>query len=172
MFIKGLRKFPRSEGGSAAIEFAIVAPIFFLILFGIVEYSIYIWKRSVLRYVVAEASREIQTGEIQKSADPPNAFRAAYCGFTTTLLDCTELHFDVRAYPALSDVVFTELKIDQNGDPVDFQFDPGEGDEVVAVRAVFPHNFITPVLADIFQPAGQPVILIGYSIARNEPFTP
>jgi Flp pilus assembly protein TadG len=170
MFVKGMRKFPKAEGGTAAIEFAIVAPIFFMILFGIVEYSIFVWKRSVLRYVVAEASREIQTGEIQKDPDPENAFKAAYCSFAPTLLDCTKLHFDVRAYAALGDVVFAELTIDQNGDPVDFQFDPGEGDEIVAVRAVFPHNFITPVLADIFQPSGQPVILIGYSIAKNEPF--
>jgi Flp pilus assembly protein TadG len=51
---KGLR---RDRGGSAAIEFAILAPVLFGILFGIVEMGRMFYVRQALEYATEQAAR-------------------------------------------------------------------------------------------------------------------
>ena len=44
-------------GGTAAIEFALVAPVFLALLFGIIEYGRYLWTLQALQQVAAEGAR-------------------------------------------------------------------------------------------------------------------
>lgn len=54
---RSLRRFRRCEGGVSALEFALVAPLFFLLLFGIVEFGRLAWIRTSLQFAADEASR-------------------------------------------------------------------------------------------------------------------
>lgn len=38
------------------------------------------------------------------------------------------------------------------------------------MRVATPYRFVTPFMQDVFQPDGAPAIIVGYSVARNEPF--
>jgi hypothetical protein len=49
--------------GAAAIEFALVAPIFFLLLFGIIEFGLTVFADSTLQQSVRLAARECMTRE-------------------------------------------------------------------------------------------------------------
>lgn len=55
---------PRLESGSMAIEFALVAPIFILILTGIMEFGAALFIQNNMVNVARDASRRAATGEL------------------------------------------------------------------------------------------------------------
>ena len=52
-----IRAFGRSSGGSAAVEFAFVAPLLLLLLFAVVEFGRGWWAKSSLQYAAERAAR-------------------------------------------------------------------------------------------------------------------
>lgn len=54
MSLMGLR---RAVGGNVTVEFAILLPALFTILFGVIDGSLYFWSRSALRHGVTQAAR-------------------------------------------------------------------------------------------------------------------
>ena len=68
--MRRIRRFARNvlaaEGGVAAVEFAIVAPIFFSLLLGIIDLSRYMWTLNTVQFAVDDA---IRTGVIQELTD-------------------------------------------------------------------------------------------------------
>lgn len=163
-------RFVRGNKGSSAVEFALVAPIFFLLVFAIIEGSVYALHKQTLRYIVFEAGRDMQTGEIQKATDPATAFHTAYCGHTPRFLDCDTIQFDVRSFDSLSSLSFDPMEFDDDGTAINRRFEPGRQEQITMTRAAIRYSFITPMLQEVFQPSGAPVIVVGYSIAKNEPF--
>ncbi len=53
---RGLRR--RSEDGAAAVEFALVTPLLFLVMFGILQYGLYFFDTLGTRQGVREAARQ------------------------------------------------------------------------------------------------------------------
>jgi len=171
MIVNKFRKFLSGKtDGASAVEFAIVAPVFFFMVFSIIESSLFMLHRHSLRYIVFESTRDIQTGEIQRAATPAEAFKTAYCSHTPSFVDCNNIQFDVRAFNTLSSVTFQDPEFDDEGTATNFNFNPGRQEQVTMVTAAMRYQFNTPVLKDVFQPDGKPVLMVGYSIAKNEPF--
>lgn len=52
-----VRAFGRSDAGTTAVEFAIVAPILFLLLFAIMEFGRAWWTKNSLQYAIERAAR-------------------------------------------------------------------------------------------------------------------
>ena len=63
-----LRRFRRNRGGSAAIEFALVAPVFFALLFAIIETAVMFFASQVLETIAQESARMILTGQAQTAS--------------------------------------------------------------------------------------------------------
>jgi Flp pilus assembly protein TadG len=80
--------------GSAAIEFAMVAPIFFVLLLGIFEGAIMFFSQSVLQNAVTTVGRTLRTGQAlcftqtgaTCNAMTANDFRAQVCARAGVLL--------------------------------------------------------------------------------------
>ena len=64
--------------GSAAVEFAMVAPVFFLILMATIESGVIFFGQSVLQNAVNDAARLVRTGQ-----PPASAWTAAVCTMPT-----------------------------------------------------------------------------------------
>lgn len=79
-----LRPFLRSERGTAAIEFALVGPLFFAILFSMLETGWIMAKSAILDDAVAQVSRQIYTGQVPTKA----AIEAAICDRAFLFHDC------------------------------------------------------------------------------------
>lgn len=60
---KVLRRFRRNRRGSAAVEFALVAPIFFALLFAIIETAIVFFAGQVLETGVQDTGRLLYTNQ-------------------------------------------------------------------------------------------------------------
>lgn len=153
------------------LEFALLAPVFFLMISGLLEFVLYQFKINALNYVTYEAARNLQTGEVALSADPVAAFEDEVCRTAGVLLDCNAIVFDVRAYDQISDIQFPEVVFDEDGNPTNFVFQLGDANEYSAVRASLAHNFVTPFMSELFQIGPDlPAIVSSYAIVRNEPW--
>lgn len=64
--ISFLKRIIAAESGVAAVEFALVAPIFFSLLIGITDLGRYVWTVNTIQFAVDDA---IRTGVVQKLSD-------------------------------------------------------------------------------------------------------
>jgi Flp pilus assembly protein TadG len=165
------RSLLRSTSGSAMLEFALLAPIFFLLVTGLVEYVLYQYRTYALNHVVYEAARNLQTGEVQKSGDMAAAFEAEVCDHAGGMIDCQEIVFDVRNFEDLEDVTFPPATLDEDGNPTNFVFQPGGPNRYSVVRAAMRHKFVTPFMTEIMGGGENGAIVNAYCVVRNEPWT-
>src|SRR5215212_8129220 len=52
----------RSERGAVAVEFALIFPVVFAVMFGIIQYGIYFWGRSTAAASARESARQMAVG--------------------------------------------------------------------------------------------------------------
>lgn len=56
------RRKRHDEIGATVVEFALVAPILFLVMFGILQYGLYFWSTSTAAASAREAARQLSVG--------------------------------------------------------------------------------------------------------------
>ncbi|HET9501013.1 MAG TPA: TadE family protein [Marmoricola sp.] len=58
-----LRRYERrGEAGATALEYALVVPILFTVMFGIIQYGLYFWSTSTAAASAREAARQLSVG--------------------------------------------------------------------------------------------------------------
>lgn len=167
-----LRRFGRDRSGAAAVEFALVATPFFVLLFGILEIALVFFTTAVVEDAVSEAARDIRTGELQTAGGKEDDFRAAICARIDTVADCGKLAVDVRPFNAFGSIDMT-TPYDEDGDLDDsgFQFDPGASGDVVLVRVFYDYRLLGPGFVNgLSNLPGNRRLISAATAFRNEPF--
>ena len=163
-----------ARSGSAALEFAMVAPIFFLMTFAIIETGVLYFSQATLQYAATDAARLVRTGQVQSGAMTQAAFRTQVCNRIAPLLACdTNLTIDMKAYPTGFGGANYTTPLDANGNlnPNQSNFQPGNAGDVVLVRVLFTWPVMTPVLTPFLtNMSGNKHLLIATAAFRNEPF--
>jgi len=165
------KRLSKAEEGNVIIEFALLAPVFFMLVMGLVEFVLYQYKIYALNHVVYEASRNLQTGEVQSADDMAGAFHDEVCAHAGPMIDCEAIVFDVRAFDELNDITYPPAEFDEDGNPTNFVFQPGDANQYSVVRAAIHHEFITPFMDQLFRMGpDMPAIVNSYCIVKNEPY--
>jgi Flp pilus assembly protein TadG len=165
----------RSQSGSAAIEFAFVAPVFFLIMAGIIEGGIMMFGKAALINATQDAARKIRTGQVQNGAMNQASFKTEVCNGISVLLNCSNLTVDVQAYPTGFTSGGLSSPTDSNGDLKSGQnnYSTGAPCDVVVVRTFYKYTILTPIVQPLL--AGKSGNNFNYLTAaaafRNEPYT-
>lgn len=73
------------EKGTAIIEFALIAPLFFFLLFAIVDFGVLYWANLTMQYAVREGARYAVTG--QSNLDPNTANQQRYLAVIQMIKD-------------------------------------------------------------------------------------
>ena len=171
------------------MQFAMIAPAFFLLLMGTIEAGVIFFAQSSLQNAVNDTARLIRTGQSAcYSLDSNNLcqtmtadqFRAKVCGEVSTLLsNCAKdssgnsnLQFDVKIYPAGFTGVTNTSPLDaQNNLPKLTAFGTGAACDVVLVRAFYVWPVFTPILNFFLANMNGSNHLLSTAAAfRNEPF--
>jgi Flp pilus assembly protein TadG len=163
----------QNRRGSAAVEFALVAFPFMMILFGILEVAMMFFVSTTLESAVSTAAREIRTGRLQATAGTPaDNFRTMICNRSFGMLDCTgRLYFDVRVAPDFNDPSADPLA-DGVLNASEFNFNAGNAGDIVIVRAFYDWQVFTPLMGNMIAntPDRQRRVLMAAFAFRNEPF--
>ena len=168
---KTLRRFRRNRRGSAAVEFALVAPVFFALLFAIIETAIMFFADQVLETITQNSARYIMTGQAQAASFTQSQFKTYVCGQIPALFTCGNVFVDVRSYPAFTSVTLPN-QIDGAGNFINnMQYNPGAGSDMVVVRLFYQWPlFVTGLGFNIANLSGSKRLLIATAAFRNEPF--
>lgn len=168
-----------ATNGSAAIEFAMVAPIFFALLLGIFEAAITFFSQSVLQTAMTDMGRLIRTGQASKwsctgstcTAMTTAQFRTQLCARVSPLIACDgNLQIDVQAQSSYG-AISSPLMNDKTLDPSMNRFNIGNACDVVIARAFFTRPVVTPGLNwFLINMAGDKTLITGVTAFRNEPF--
>jgi Flp pilus assembly protein TadG len=168
--IARLVRFARDRRGVTAVEVALILPLFLFIIFGIFEVAMLYFVAAALEGQIAEASRQIRTGNIQQEDDPLTAFRQLLCGPLAIAIDCDKIIVDVRKYTNFSGVSYPDY-VDEDGEGEENQFVPGAAREIVVVRASYRWDLIVPGMGLYLGDNGAAYkTLAATAVFRNEPF--
>ncbi len=166
------RRFARNCRGSAAVEFAFIAPMFFALLFAIIETALMFFASQVLETAVQDSARMILTGQAQNASYSQAQFKNDLCGRIVALFDCANgIYVDVESYPSFSNVVIAD-PVDANKNFVNnMQYSPGNAGDIVVVRAFYQWQlFVTGLGYNISNLAGNKRLLSATAAFRNEPY--
>ncbi len=159
--------------GVAALEFAMISIPFFFLVFGLIEISMIFIFSTILEHGAGEAARLIRTGQIQSGQVTEQDFKLLLCGELFGLIDCDDrLQIDVRTFNSFS-TTSNNSPIGNDGevDDTEFQFTPGNANDIVVVRAFYEWQLFTPVLsAPLANLSGGRRLLQATASFRNEPF--
>jgi Flp pilus assembly protein TadG len=166
-----LLRFRRSRGGSAAIEFALVAPVFFVLLFAIIETAIMFFASQVLETITQESARMILTGQAQTASYSQAQFQTYVCSQIPALFSCSNVYVDVESYPAFTSVTINS-QIDSNNNFINnMQYNPGGPGDIVVVRVFYAWQmFVTGLGYNISNLSGNKRLLVATAAFRNEPY--
>lgn len=148
------RKIRKSESGSTAIEFGILAIPFFMIIFATIETLLAFAGNQLLQNAVDVMSRKLRTGEITFNMGRPatdlneSEFRTAFCNEISIMLSCDQLAsgdekllVDLQtvtnyasidtAIPVVSNATFSQL------DTTGFGYNPGGSGSINVLRVYY-----------------------------------
>jgi Flp pilus assembly protein TadG len=172
-------RFRSNRKGSAAVEFALVAPVFFALLFAILETAIMFFASQVLETITQDAARQIMTGQAQAAnyADV-NAFKTAVickAGSIVNVLfpNCAGgISVDVKSYPSFSNVTISSQIVAGNFDTSTLSFSLGGSCDIVVARLFYKWPlFVTGLGYNISNLNGNQRLLVATAAFRNEPYS-
>ncbi|WP_284268046.1 TadE/TadG family type IV pilus assembly protein [Bradyrhizobium iriomotense] len=180
-----MQRFRRNRRGSAAVEFALVAPIFFALLFAILETAIMFFAGQVLETVTQNSARSVLTGQAQSGSVSACAVSgvAAACTQTTfknyvctqipaLFFDCSSLYVDVSSYSSFSAVTLPS-HIDSAGNfDTNMGYSAGSAGDIVVVRLFYQWPlYVTGLGYNISNLAGSKRLLVATAAFKNEPYS-
>jgi Flp pilus assembly protein TadG len=165
------RRFRRNRTGSAAVEFALVAPVFFALLFAIIETGIIFFAGQVLETITQDSARMILTGQAQTAAYTQAQFQTFVCSQIPALFTCSNLSIDVESYSSFSSVTINS-QIDGSKNFINnMQYNPGGPGDIVVVRLFYPWpQIVTGLGYNITNLSGNKRLLVATAAFRNEPY--
>jgi Flp pilus assembly protein TadG len=169
--LKLLRRFRRERHGSTAVEFALVAPLFFALLFAIIETGLVFFAGQVLETVTQNSARMIMTGQAQTASYTQAQFASYVCTQVPALFNCNNIYIDVESYPAFSSVTINSQIDGSNNFINNMQYNPGGPGDIVVVRLFYQWPiFVTSLGYNISNLSGSLRLLTATAAFRNEPY--
>lgn len=134
-----IRRFSNNRRGSAAIQFALVAPLFFALIFAIIETAMMFFASQVLETGTQDSARMLFTNQAQGNSWDQTAFKNDLCARVAALMNCSGVYVDVQSYPAGTAVNLSD-PINGSGQFVNnFSYSPppANSSNIVVVRAYY-----------------------------------
>jgi Flp pilus assembly protein TadG len=167
-----LRRFRRNRRGSAAVEFALVAPMFFAVLFAIIELALVFFSSQILETVTQDTARLIMTGQAQDAAYTQTLFKDKLCAKLIVMFDCKNgVSIDVQSYKTF-DTVDISSPIDATKSFVPpNNYLPGGPTDIVVVRLFYKWPvFVTGLGFNLANLSGNKRLLTATAAFQNEPY--
>ena len=174
--VRSVAGFFCNHSGSALVEFAIVAPLFFGTLLSIFEVGIMFADSVMLETAAKNGAREVRTGAIYEAtadvAAQETMFADAMCR-ELILLDCGDISYDVRRFTDFGSVT-GGVTFASDGTIQTPNFNIGEPKEVIVITLAYQYTFVVPYIGRLWGQDGLDAansrMLRSTFVFMNEPF--
>jgi Flp pilus assembly protein TadG len=172
-------RFRENASGATAVEFAMVVPLFLLMLGVIVETGLMMFSEYVLQTSVQEAARIVRTGQAQEKKMTAAEFKTSLCRIAKLIMNCESkvtvymksgANFAALAADPNSSYMSVGPKADGTTDPATFQC--GKREEAVTLVASYDWTFTIPYFMSYFgnMNGKKTRRMAGFAVFKNEPF--
>ena len=166
-----LRRFRDNGKASAAVEFAIVAPIFFALLFAIIETALMFFASQILETMTQDSARMILTGQAQNANFQQADFKAYVCNQIPALFSCANLIVSVQSFSSTSTASYTSL-FDASCNVGTLPYSPGGPGDTVLVQVGYKWQlFVTGLGYNIADCPNSQKKLVATAVFQNEPYS-
>jgi Flp pilus assembly protein TadG len=178
------RRWRREEAGTAAIEFAIIAMPFVMLLFGLVSVCLYYFADFSMENATWQATRAIRTGQLQQgqgayaglstNSDKQKALKKAFCDKAFLFSDCnTKAVVIVQSNAGFGSI--NTPSCTSNGSIINESaaaFNTGGATSVVLVTICYPWDFggHLPMLFNLSNLNGGALLMQASAAFRTEPY--
>lgn len=185
--LRKIREIRKNQEGSAIIEFALLTPVFFYLIFGIIEVYAYMLAEGIIESAMRQSARSGLTGYTPEGVSRENYIKAQI-DEEAFFIDNEKLEFESLIYSSFENINQPEPYTDSNGDgyydvgePYDdvngnAQWDAdmgasgaGSAGDIVVYTAKYNWKFMTPFIGNVISDDGS-MDIIASSVVRNEPF--
>ncbi|TPL05272.1 MULTISPECIES: TadE/TadG family type IV pilus assembly protein [unclassified Mesorhizobium] len=166
--------------GSTAMEFALLAIPFALLVFAILESCISFAGQEVMANITDDVARQLRTGQLQKTNVTEASVKQLICSRLEIIVakDCPGLFVDLREYSSFADAATAGFRIDgnnivptQGGGDKTFTVSPGLAESINMLRVFYKWPVMTDLLAKQMQNFTDGTTLHFASVTwQNEPF--
>lgn len=153
----------KGRHGLAALEFALIAPVFLLFLLGITELSLIMMVQHLLESAMHNASRTGKTGYVEAGKTQMDTVMDSVLtrlGGLSPLVDVSKLTITSTAYGDLSQI----------GQPEQGSEGLGTAEQVVVYTITYPWKMFTPVIGNLMGDENHIINLSSRIVVRNEPY--
>jgi Flp pilus assembly protein TadG len=164
------RRFGRSRKGSTAVEFALVAPVFFGLLFAILESGIIFFADQYLETITQDGARMILTGQAQNGGYTQAQFKTYVCNQVVALFNCANIYVNVQSFSSF-ETLTAGCPINNGTFVNNMQYSPGGPGSIVIVQLFYQWpQIVTGLGYNITNLNGGYRLLCATAAFRNEPY--
>jgi Flp pilus assembly protein TadG len=170
-----LSRFRRNRRGSAAVEFALIAPVFFGLLFAILETALMFFANQVLETGTQDSARLMYTHQAFDTGMDETAFKTDLCNRVKALFNCNgnlaNLIVDVKYFPPGTAISITDpIVAGALTGPFTYQVPPPGSVNTVVVRVFYQWPlFVTGLGYNIANLSGSQRLLAATAAFHVEP---
>lgn len=169
------RRFARDERGATAVELAILAVPFFVLVWAIMETALVFLATQILDGAVQDSARLIRTGQAQTAGYTIDNFRTAICSRLYGLFNCNNLKISVKTVTSFTSASAPPSPLDPT-DPSKWvltpAYDDGQGSSVIMVQVYYKWPLGVSFGGFSLASSSDGTMLMGaVRVFKNEPFT-
>lgn len=148
-------RFLGDRRGSTALEFAMLAVPFALLVFAILESCISFAGQEVMANITDDVARQLRTGQIRRTDMTEATLKDMICNRLEIMVakDCPGLEVDLREYPTFADAAKAGFKIQDREivltgtNPATFTVSPGLAESINMLRVFYKWPVMTDFMA-------------------------
>lgn len=166
--------FSADHSGTTAVEFALIAPPFFALLFAIFETTLFLFAQATLQNAADESARLFMTGQVQNAGTTQSQFQSQICPLVSAMFTCSSVMVNVVSYSSSSSISTTAptLTYNKNGTVSNtWSYSPGTAGDLMVVQLIYQWPIIGIPLGSLFSNLGNgSTEMMGVAAFRVEPY--
>jgi Flp pilus assembly protein TadG len=164
-----MARFVGARRGVTMVEFALVAPLFLLLTFAIVDNGLVLFMQTVLDNATRIAARQIEIGKVQLSGDTDGTglFKTTLCNNLSGVIPCGSLYWHVQSSSTGFSSLSSTVTSDSSGVMTSTGFNAGTAQSYVLVQVGYTIPYMVPLLARLSGATGN-LLLVSSVAVQNE----
>jgi Flp pilus assembly protein TadG len=164
-----LRTLFRDEGAVTGLEFAMIGPLFLLMILAVLENGLTLWTQSLLDNATRDAARLTLTGQSQNGG---TAFATQLCNGVTGLMTCSSLQYRIQtgsSFAGMSPTLSGSGTTYTGFSAYPTAVTGGTAGQDVLVQVVYTRKYIVPWVGTMLSATGSDKLLATAAF-QNEPY--